>query len=148
MPSPPLRVELTEIGGVHRLSWTGETDEGTRFLVFGSNRRDFLPEIFGTLEITEILDLKSSQGRANRNLLGTTQQLEFPVESPRRYYRIVAVKDRSYSVPSALIDARTGPPGRILQARLDVEPADNEQGFIGHYHALEVELPALAAGDR
>ncbi len=148
VPQAPRQVELTEAGGVHRLSWAGSTDEGTRFLVFGSNRRDFLPEIFGTREVTEMRDLKIRESRANRNLLGATRQPELSVERPRRYYRIVAVKGRSYSVPTILIHARTGPPGRVLQTRLVAEPADNEEGYVSRYHALEAVLPETGSASR
>ncbi len=148
VPPAPAQVALTETGGVHCLSWAGEADGETRFLVFGSNRRDFLPEIFGPLEVTEMRQLEIWKSRANRNLLGTTRQLEFAVESPRRYYRIVAFKDRSYSVPSALMHARTGPAGRVLQTRLVAEPADNEEGYVSRYLALEAAVPAYRPAGR
>ncbi len=142
VPPQPTQVELHEAGGGHRLSWASKETEGIRFMVFGSNRRDFLPEIFGELEITEMENLSQVlASRPNRNLLGTTRQLYFFPDSPSRYYRVVAVKGQSYSVPSVLIHAPTGPPGRILQTIWEKEPADNALGYVDIYQTREVELP-------
>jgi hypothetical protein len=114
-PEQPLleRIEPQSDGRV-RVRWKPADGE---MLVFGSERIDFLPEIYGRVEPTHIENNVLREGRPNRNLLATVPSAMGEALVPARAcYRLVARESGVLSVPSAL--ARLpGRPARVLQNR-------------------------------
>ena len=114
-PEQPIleRVESQPDGRV-RVRWK---PGGGEMLVFGSERIDFLPEIYGPLEPTHIENNTLRESRPNRNLLATVPAAAGEALVPARAcYRLIARESDTLSVPSAL--ARTpGRPARVLQNR-------------------------------
>lgn len=121
--------------GKMRIIWPAET--GVEYLVFGSNRIDFVPEVFTDTEIVKLAHITVMETRKNQNLIGTTTSGEFVVEPKHRYFRIIGRKAGALSIPSELIPvhpklANNVPAGKVLQARPD---PDGEGKF------LVTELP-------
>jgi hypothetical protein len=85
-------------------------------LVFGSNRLDFLPEVFGDTEIVRMEAGAVRESRPNRNLLATVPGSAGEAYVPlRACYRLIVRKDGVLSVPSKL--GRSKMPAQVLQNR-------------------------------
>jgi hypothetical protein len=83
--SPTSVVAKAAPGGGVQLQWKGET--GTEHLVFGSNRLDFLPELYAPEEIVRLHKLKVIESRPNKNLLATTSETQLKLPVAHRFYR-------------------------------------------------------------
>jgi hypothetical protein len=140
--------ELTAVllpSGDVQLQW--KTDGAGTFLIFGSNRRDFLPEIYAPEEIVRMRHLQVVESRPNKNLLTTTREPQAQIAPGVRYVRVVAQRGSGYSPPSALLElppAATAqlPPAKILQVRAKrVEGAEFPNGYRDEYLAEERDIP-------
>jgi hypothetical protein len=114
-PEQPIleRIEPQPDGRV-RVRWKPTAGE---MIVFGSERIDFLPEIYGPVEPTHIENNALRESRPNRNLLATVPSAVGETIVPARAcYRLVARDSDMLSVPSALarLPGRTA---RVLQNR-------------------------------
>lgn len=136
-PAQPQNGHFADAGGGQvRLSWTGEAEE---FLVFASNRADFLPEVYGAEEINAMEGPVVKQKSPNKNLVGTVKQAQFEFSPQYRYFRVIARQGGMLSVPGALWKlpdefAAKLPPPTILQVRY----AKKEKGEV--YLAKEEKL--------
>jgi len=114
-PAAPTGASATATDGKCVVTWTPSNDE---VWIFGSNRMDFVPEIFSSIEPTRLKNNVISASIENKNLLlktpGTAGRAEVPAFA---FYRLIAHQGGMLSVPSALV--RTQPPddlpGSILQ---------------------------------
>ncbi len=149
-PDRPTQLEVESAGGDgHVLRWDASQRPGDIFLVFGSNRRDFMPHIFHRTEITAMEDGNVSESRPNRNLLATTAQLRAEIDARFRYYRIIAKRGDLFSVPSGLLvvppELSPSAPATILQTRhRRLKDPTAESGFRDRYISTQVpvDLPS------
>lgn len=136
-PAQPGEPSFSPIpGGGVRLSWIGVAEE---YLVFASNRVDFMPELFGAEEIAGMQQKTVTLKRPNQNLVATVRNAEVELTSLHRYYRVIAKKGGTYSVPGALWKlpaeyASKLPDAMVLQGR--VSKKDGRET----YSASEVKL--------
>lgn len=77
------------------LKWEKKPGEDVSYLIFGSDKLDFIPSIY-----IENEDAKAYNGE---NLIGQTDDPSIRLERPLPYYRIVAYSKGHYSVPSSII---------------------------------------------
>ena len=134
-PVSPADLAAEKIGARLRLNWQSVASD-CEYLIFGSNRRDFVPEIYAETEIVAMDHLKILKERANENLVTKTTETSAEFVPEHRFFRVVAKKGTAYSVPTALIDIGTDfklPPAKVLQVR-----AKNEGGK-DFYSAQETE---------
>ncbi len=89
--------------------------------IHGSDRLDFLPEIFTDREPTRIENNRIVEDRPNANFLGEfSGERGFAIVPIRRFYRLVAERDGDRSVPSLLAKlppAHNLPAAKVLQNR-------------------------------
>lgn len=85
------------------LRWEGSLDLDVRYLVFGSDRYDFIPDIYSKIQVEKSLEQKVTETIENKNLILVTEEKTCTVNYDRCFFRIVAVKNESYSIPSAII---------------------------------------------
>lgn len=145
-PAQPLDLVFQRApDGRVRLTWKS-ADEAKEYLVFGSNRLDFMPEIFAQEEIIALDHLKITSSRKNQNLLGTTKTKFWDFTPQHRYYRVIAKDGDALSVPSPLerlskefIEILPSP--TVLQTRSTQIKGKNGQ-LSDEYVATEEKLPA------
>ncbi len=125
--SPPLRIQTDKPpqpravqlegadGDQMRIRWKPGQGE---MLVFGSARLDFLPEVYGGIEVTRMENGAVRESRPNRNLLATVPAKDGEAYVPvRSCYRLIARDQGLLSVPSPLARTPTAPLARVLQTR-------------------------------
>lgn len=88
---------------VYTLNWESEDDEYTEYYVFGSNDKDFIPDIYFDKNPTIISEGQILDFEPNSNLLFITNQRSITIDGTYAYYRIIAKIGESLSVPSKLI---------------------------------------------
>jgi hypothetical protein len=130
-------------GGGVRLSWVGVAEE---YLVFGSNRADFVPENLAGEEIVAMEHAKVTEKRPNRNLVATVKGPEIELQVLHRFYRVIARKGGVFSVPGDLWKlpepfAAKLPPALVLQVRASKQDGKDV------YRAREEKLPAARASE-
>jgi hypothetical protein len=138
-PARPAPAQVTVAGSRLRLSWPS-AGEGCEYLVFGSNRLDFIPEPLAETEIVTLRNQGIEQSRPNKNLIATVTAPEIELEPTCRFYRIVTRKDGRLSVPGDLLVtppalAQKLPPATVLQDRWK-HTGDSDQHL-----ATETPLP-------
>lgn len=142
-PSTPTNAKFESAGGGFvTLKWK-TPDKNAQFTVFGSNRRDFVPDIYTDTEIVEMDHLKVTKDRVNKNKVSDAKTAELDFVPQHRFYRIIAKGGNALSVPSALIElpaefSKNLPPATILQIRT------GKEGTKDLYRAKEMELPKAA----
>ncbi len=96
-------------------------DQDARVRVYGSNRLDFLPDLYSPIEPIEIENNRIVESRPNDNFLGEfSGERGFAVVALRRFYRLIARDGDHFSVPSDLAKlppADNVPPATVLQNR-------------------------------
>jgi hypothetical protein len=101
-------------GDQMRIRWEPAQGE---MLVFGSNRLDFLPEIYGDQEAVRVENGAIRESRPNKNLLATVPAKDGEAYVPiRACYRLVARNGNALSVPSRLLRGENFP-ATVLQNR-------------------------------
>ncbi len=138
-PPRPAPVQATVAGSRLRLTWP-DADDGAEYQVFGSNRRDFLPEPFAAEEVVRLRNAGIEETRPNKNLVATVTRPEVELEPAFRFYRVVTRRTGVFSVPGDLIIAPaaladTLPPALILQDRWQRVNGQDE------HRATEMPLP-------
>ena len=150
-PAAPESVTATSLpDGKLRLAWKGADAE--EYLIFGSNRLDFLPEIYAPDDIVSMVHVRPEQTRPNKNLIhtvrGTSAAEFFPTT---RFHRVIARGGAAFSTPSALIPtpdvlARSLPPATVLEVRAaQIADPRAPNGYRDEYRAEERELPGATA---
>lgn len=118
-----------------RVRWNAEA-EGD-MLVFGSNRLDFLPEIFAAREPTKMEKGAILADRPAKNLLAVVPASRGSAVVPARAaYRLIARRGPALSVPSDLVRRPGGRP-LVLQNREEKAPG----ALTGRDVAIEVAVP-------
>jgi hypothetical protein len=135
-PAEPRWVKLAD--GRTRLAWRGAP--GIEYLVFASNRIDFVPEVFSPDEIVSLDHKTVAARRDNKNLVATTTAPVFDFEPKHHFYRVIARRGGTLSVPGPLVrlpvEVAAGlPPAMALQTRVSKD-AGREI-----YRAREEKLP-------
>lgn len=103
-PDPIADVELDKLDdGQFQLSWEGDTDSDTEFLVFGSNSLDFIPSIYSTCTLQAVANGEVIAIEKGSNLQVVTRETKCIVDGSLAYYRIIVRKHGQLSVPSHLI---------------------------------------------
>jgi hypothetical protein len=120
-PSRPAPAQMSIQGAQLHLTWPSG-GEGCEYLVFGSNRLDFLPGPYATEEIVVMRDRGIEQSRPNKNLIVTVTKPELEFAPAFRFYRVITRRDGVLSVPGDLIItppalAANLPPALVLQNR-------------------------------
>ncbi len=120
-PARPAPAKATVIGAKLRVTWP-DAGEGAEYLVFGSNRLDFLPEPFAAEEIVAMRGPVIEQHRPNKNLVATVTKPEIELEPAFRFYRVITRRGGVLSVPGDLIATPAAfaaklPPALVLQVR-------------------------------
>ena len=142
-PERPVVIALEEPADGRLLLELKPLPEAEQFLVFGSNRLDFVPEIYSAIEPVEMRNGKLVKSRSNQNLLATNAGLQIVLPA-YRFYRVVARRGKQYSVPSELIFAPTQvtqrlPQATILQTRWSKSPdSGSSLGYRDDYAASEM----------
>ncbi|MGH8047348.1 MAG: hypothetical protein ACREKL_08890 [Chthoniobacterales bacterium] len=106
-------------------------------LVFGSNRLDFLPDVFGDAEVVRMENGAIRESRPNKNLLATVPAQDGEAYVPiRACYRLIARENGAFSIPSAL-QRGNNMPTRVLQTRHE-KP---DGALTGRDVAVEMDIP-------
>lgn len=108
--------------GTYEIRWEGQTPD-TEYLIFGSNSLDFIPSIYFDWQINSLLNGQIIDQEPNENLVGTTYETKWVVDSSLAYYRLIARKNGQLSVPSPIIhvyDDGLIQPRNVLQV-IDVD---------------------------
>ena len=111
-PARPAPATVSIVRERLRLTWP-DAGADCDYLVFGSSRLDFLPELFAADEIIALRDSGVEKSRPNKNLIATVTKPEIELEPAFRFYRIITRRNGVLSVPGDLI---TTPPS--LAAKL------------------------------
>jgi hypothetical protein len=145
-PAQPAPVKTTVAIERLRLNWPA-AGEGCEYLVFGSNRLDFLPEPFAAEEIVTLRNQGVEQSRPNKNLVAVVTQPEIELTPAFRFYRVIARRNGVLSVPSDLIHTPVAlaaklPPALVLQDRWHRAADPKNPGAETDEHlATEMPLP-------
>ena len=120
-PSRPAPATATVARERLRMVWP-DGGAGSEYLVFGSNRLDFLPELFAADEIVAMRDTGVEKSRPNKNLVDTVTKPEIELEPAFHFYRIITRRAGALSVPGDLIVMPPSlavklPPPLVLQDR-------------------------------
>ncbi len=101
-PNSPHDIEIRlDDHGEIVFTWQGEDD--CEYLIFGSNRLDFVPDVYSDQQPTGGLDGHLKMENI-QNLIIRTQGTEARVDRPCVYYRMIAMRNGCLSNPSRLID--------------------------------------------
>ncbi len=120
------------------LAWP-DAGAGSEYLVFGSNRLDFLPKLFAADEIVALRDSGVEKKRPNENLIATVTKPEIELDAAFHFYRIITRRAGALSVPGDLVVtppslAAKLPPPLVLQDRW------NRVGDADQHFATELPL--------
>ncbi len=95
--------QLTKDGTLS-LNWRSQDQEDVIYYVFGSNRYDFVPEIYSDIQVEKTRNHLVRKTSTNKNLITITNQRQCVIGCDYLFYRVIAKKEECYSVPSDLID--------------------------------------------
>jgi hypothetical protein len=137
-PAVELMASASPNGEV-QLQWKGAGE----FVVFASNRLDFLPDVYTEEQITSMrgLDVQGKRPNQNRVAEVTTNSAEFTPTG--RYLRILARRGHVWSNPSALFTlpdelCKNLAPPVVFQVRWTrVESADPPDVYVGEERSLK-----------
>ena len=136
-PARPAPVLTTIAGDRWQLSWP-DAGVSCEYLVFGSNRLDFLPEPYAAEEIVVMRNQGIEKSRPNKNLVAIVTQPQIELGPAYRFYRVITRRAGVLSVPGDLLVtppalAAKLPPVLVLQ--------DRWQRVDGSDEHLATELP-------
>jgi len=137
-PARPTQLRRRRLrSGKVKLAWSGPCGGNTEYLVFGSDRFDFVPDIYADFQIARSGNHRALRESKNRNLLCITRQTQCALDGTHAFYRVIARRGESFSVPSELVDARQAghkpaPHGtpRVLLVRFDRRPDTRRRGAV------------------
>lgn len=165
-PERPINIAMKEVkNGFIGFSWSNRESD-TEYLVFGSNRLDFVPEVYCTSDdiipdplesaliescTEELVELKDHsqviKTRPNRSLIAKTvrNSVDVPLEYP--IYRVVARRGESLSPPSDIIRVPAEmlkeygiDRAKVLNTNHVKVKADNDLGYTETYITTERPL--------
>lgn len=84
------------------LSWNAK-EKNVRYWIFASNALDFIPSVYGAVQINAATPGTILAEEPNNNHIATTTDPRIIVDGSYAYYRIIAERDGAFSVPSDLI---------------------------------------------
>ncbi len=143
-PSRPSPAQTVVTGSRLRLTWP-DAGPGCEYLLFGSNRLDFLPEPYATKEIVRLRNQAIEESRPNKNLITVLAKPEFELDPEFRFYRVITRRSGILSVPGDIIITPAAlaaklPPPMILQDRWQRVSDPKNPGAETDEH-LATELP-------
>jgi len=144
-PSRPAPAQAVVAGTKLRLTWP-DAGKGCEYLVFGSNRLDFLPEPFAKEEIVVLRNQGVEKTRPNKNLIATVTKPEIELDASFRFYRVIVRRGEVLSVPGDLVFTPSAlaaklPPAMVLQDRWQRVPDPKHPGAETDEHlATEMAL--------
>jgi hypothetical protein len=149
-PEQPGDVHITMLpNNKVKLTWRHEGGDGADYLIFGSNRIDFIPELYTGVEVVQLMNREVLSSRPNKNLIATTKNSFYELQDQYPFYRIVAKRGKALSTPSVIIRPPNDPSriskGRqqpmVLQSRwTKIEKKENKTGYKDIYWAKEMPL--------
>jgi hypothetical protein len=152
-PEQPHEARIHSLpNGEYRLRWEGPPARDVEYWIFGSNRLDFVPEIYTDTEITRMRNGVVTGSRPNRNLVARTEERFWNLREKHHFYRIAAMKGDAFSTPSELIAFPSGgsqpspklPPPKVLQTRWKKIVGEQfKNGYRDIYESTEKELTRL-----
>jgi hypothetical protein len=141
----PVRVGIEPNGGL-RFEWTGGAADAEA-LLFGSDRMDFVPEIFGIGAVEGDSGVRAAGDAVERNLLARGNGNVLRVSGPQagfHYYRLVWGDGTRGRTLSPLLRGPR-PAGdsvpRVLQTRHAREPDASPLGYRDRYEATLMAVP-------
>jgi hypothetical protein len=140
--TPFLKMATLLSNGSAELRWRAP-EQGVEYLVYGSNRIDFLPDIYSDEEICAMRNLAVEKTRPNKNLLVITSANSCVVPA-FRFYRIISRRGSVLSTPTSLIklgpesSLANLPPATVLQVRW--RKIDMPNGYTDEYLACEQQV--------
>ena len=151
-PNQPDNVKYTLLSeSIIKVSWDGESSDGLEYLIFGSNRLDFIPDIYVEKQTNRMTDGIVEDASINKNLLMTTSEKYCVLDDKNLFYRIIARRDSSFSTPSSLLSVHSkigntergiGLP-KVLQDRHSIVRGDEyKNGYKDIHEAKVMELLA------
>ncbi|MBI4816729.1 MAG: hypothetical protein HY791_10750 [Deltaproteobacteria bacterium] len=93
-----------------------EPQKGVTFHVFGSDRRDFVPDVYSNHELVELAGADVKTATVSNRLASVDAGASLTVPT-RRFFRVVAELAGSISVPTALIDSNADRPASELRVQ-------------------------------
>ncbi|MBI2374595.1 MAG: hypothetical protein HYV07_11425 [Deltaproteobacteria bacterium] len=103
-PASPTNVRVKISGDEVVLEF--DAPAGARVLVFGSDRRDFVPDVYLPYEVDEVNGNVVSTSSVSNQLLSVDER---SVRAPLfRFYRLIAERRGVHSLPSELVDSGVG----------------------------------------
>jgi hypothetical protein len=139
-PPRPAPVQATVASSRLRLTWP-DAGEGAEYQVFGSNRRDFLPEPFAEEEIVKLRNQGIKETRPNENLVATVTKAEIELEPTFHFYRVLTRRAGVLSTPGDLIITPAALTGKLSPALILQDRWQRVNGQDEHL-ATEMPLPA------
>lgn len=140
--NPPDDVTISKIADDrYRFHWEG-SDEETSYWIFSSPNWDFIPQIY--LE-EELLSFEEDQK------VFFTRGQEIIIESPHRYFRLIAEKNGVFSPPSTLISREEFP---VFHSRMPLKKSDAkaikrlEPYLLPNDHPIKASLDRLFGSSR
>lgn len=136
--------------GKIKIAWHCEETKDLEYLIFGSNRLDFIPDIYVDKQVNKITNGIVEDASINKNLLMTTSGKFCVLDDKYLFYRIVARKDCSFSTPSSILSVH--PPAgniepisgfpKVLQDRHSIVYGNEfKNGYKDIHEAKEMNLP-------
>jgi hypothetical protein len=120
-PNQPLNPKLEHLNeNKISISWDGVFSQNTEFYLFGSNRLDFIPEIYCKYQVNEMLNGETTSYSENKNLVFITNSNKIVLSDKFAFYRIISGSKQVYSVPSKIIFSKNIEK-KVLQIRHEVE---------------------------
>jgi len=149
-PKQPQSVKYDLLAdGKIRLEWKGSSEENVEYMIFGSDRLDFIPDIYCNKKVTEMLYSEIVSSRLNKNIISVTNNNYYVTDIHYPFYRIVARSGRALSTPSSIINLYSNStseklytlPPKVLQMRHSkIKDSGAKLGYKDIYRAVEMEL--------
>ncbi|WP_068469548.1 fibronectin type III domain-containing protein [Candidatus Protochlamydia phocaeensis] len=111
----------------YMLLWEAPSKEPVDYLIFASNAKDFIPDIFTDRQINALYQGKVIEEEPNCNLVAITSEPFLVVDGSQAFYRIIVREEGRLSVPSPLIHVYDA---CLVQPRTLLQPSKEEQSLL------------------
>jgi hypothetical protein len=148
LPTRPSPVKV-ESGRQLILSWP-DAGPDAEYLVYGSQRLDFIPEHYASEEVVRMRNRKVEELRPNKNLVAVVRQPRIELDAKHPFYRVVTRVGRRHSVPSELVwtpavYSKQVSPATVLQTRWKkVSDPNHKNGYWDEHLSSELPLSSAA----
>ena len=120
-PEPPIDIQFNKIAeSQYELEWEPSHDPQTTYLVYASNAKDFLPDIYCDKQVNRFNE-QLVDWEINQNFLLETAENEITIDDTFAYYRVLAKRNHQLSKPSSLIAIYDDHPQPITALQLTSE---------------------------